>query len=256
MSEAKDGTGQAVGTAPAERPGGASPKEFVAAFDSDSRTTPVRVAFVTRRTSPQVKARDDQTVMTFPEALFRGLVAVEVLALALVVLAMAWNAPLEELADPLQTPNPAKAPWYFLGLQELLHYFPPVVAGVLIPTLVVMALIVIPYFKINIQAEGLWTRNRSQRLRLLAVITAVFAVFLIVFDVWAVLIPTLLVVSLMFFSATSPASPGGLHRWLAAKPLSFWIMSWFLVQAAVLTLIGTFFRGPGWSLVMPWSGQI
>ena len=47
-----------------------------------------------------------------------------------------------------------------------------------------------------------------------------------------------------------------MHRWLAAKPLSFWIMSWFLVQAAVLTLIGTFFRGPGWSFVVPWGGQI
>ena len=57
----------------------------------------------------------------------------------------------------MQTPNPAKAPWYFLGLQELLHYFPPVVAGVLIPDLVVIvALIVIPYFNINVEAEGVW----------------------------------------------------------------------------------------------------
>ena len=232
------------------------PKDFVASFDSNSRKTPVRVAFVTRRTSPQVKAHDDDYVMTFPEALFRGVVAIEILALVLVVLALFWNAPLEELADPMQTPNPAKAPWYFLGLQELLHYFPPVVAGVLIPTLVVMALIVIPYFKINVEAEGLWTRNRTQRLRIVAVVTAAFAVFLIVFDVFAALIPTLLVAGLMFFSATIPAAPGRLHRWLASKPLSFWIMSWFLVQAAVLTLIGTFFRGPGWSFVMPWSGQI
>jgi menaquinol-cytochrome c reductase cytochrome b/c subunit len=235
------------------------PKDFVASLDSDSRKTPVRVAFVTRRTSPQVKAHDDDYVMTFPEALFRGVVAVEILALVLVVLALFWNAPLEGLADPMQTPNPAKAPWYFLGLQELLHYFPPVVAGVLIPTLVVMALIVIPYFKINVEAEGLWTRNRTERLRILVAVTAVFAVFLIVFDVFAVLIPTLLVAGLMFFSATNPASAGRFrrfHEWLASKPLSFWIMSWFLVQAAVLTLIGTFFRGPGWSFVMPWSGQI
>ena len=238
-------------------PGLSSEKSFVAAFDSDSRKTPVRVAFVTRRTSPQVKVRDNDTVMTFPEALFRGLVATEILALVLIVLALAWNAPLEERADPLQTPNPAKAPWYFLGLQELLHYFPPVVAGVLIPTLVVMALIVIPYFKINIQAEGLWRRNRVQRLRMLAVVTVAFAVFLIVLDVWAVLVPTLLVAGFMFYSAANPQKPGRrLHRWLSGKPLSFWIMSWFLVQAAVLTLIGTFFRGPGWSFVMPWSGQI
>ncbi len=232
------------------------PKEFIAAFESDSRKAPLRVAFVTRRKSPHVKIQDDDYVMTFPEALFRGVLAVEVLALALVLLALFWNAPLEELADPMQTPNPAKAPWYFLGLQELLHYFPPVVAGVLIPTLVVMALIVIPYFRINVEAEGLWTRNRAGRLRIVAAVVAAFAIFLVVFDVYAVLIPTLLVAGLMFYSAGNPRTPGRLHGWLAGKPLSFWIMSWFLLQAAVLTLIGTFFRGPGWSFVMPWSGQI
>jgi len=224
--------------------------------DSDARKSPVRVAFVTRRTSPQVKAQDDDYVMTFPEALFRGTVAVEVLALVLVALALLWDAPLEELANPLQTPNPAKAPWYFLGLQELLHYFPPVVAGVLIPALVVLALIAIPYFHINIADEPLWLRNRSQRLRTLSIVTVVFSIFLIFFHVYAALIPTLLVAGLMFFSAGTSPSPGRFRLWVSVKPLSFWIMSWFLLQAAVLTLIGTFFRGPGWSLVTPWSGQI
>jgi len=225
-------------------------------MDSDARKSPVRVAFVTRRTSPQVKAHHDDYVMTFPEALFRGTVAVEVLALVLVALALLWDAPLEELANPLQTPNPAKAPWYFLGLQELLHYFPPVVAGVLIPALVVLALIAIPYFHINIADEPLWSRNRSQRLRTLSIVTVVFSIFLIFFHVYAVLIPTLLVAGLMFFSAGTSPSPGRFRLWLSVKQLSFWIMSWFLLQAAVLTLIGTFFRGPGWSLVTPWSGQI
>ncbi len=232
------------------------PKDFVAAMDSNSRKTPVRVAFVTRRTSPQVKAQDDDYVMTFPEGLFRASVAVEVLSLILVVIALLWNAPLEQLADPMQTPNPAKAPWYFLGLQELLHYFPPVVAGVLIPTLVVIALIVIPYFRINVEAEGLWTRHRTRRLRNLAVGTAAFSLFLVFYDVYAVLIPTLAVAGLMFYSAFSPPTPGRFHRWLASKPVPFWIMTWFLIQAIVLTVIGTFFRGPGWSFVMPWSGQI
>jgi len=231
------------------------PKDFVAAMDSNSRKSPVRVAFVTRRTTPHVKTRDDDTVMTFPEGLFRAAVAVEVLALILVALALLWDAPLEGLADPTKTPNPAKAPWYFLGLQELLHYFPPVVAGVLIPTLVILGLIVIPYFKINIEADGLWTRNRTERLRIFAVFTPVFAIFLAVFHVYAVLIPTLLIAALMFFAARSAPSPGRFRIWLASKPLSFWIMSWFLVQAAILTLIGTFFRGPGWSFVMPWSGN-
>jgi menaquinol-cytochrome c reductase cytochrome b/c subunit len=231
-------------------------KDFVAAMDSDSRKTKVRVAFVTRRTSPQVKAHDDDTVMTFPEGLFRAAVAVEVLALILVVISLLWDAPLEGLADPMRTPNPAKAPWYFLGLQELLHYFPPVVAGVLIPTLVIIGLIVIPYFKINIEAEGVWTRNRIERLRILAAVTLGFSLFLVFFHVYAVLIPTLLTAALMFYSAFSAASSGRFRSWLASKPLSFWIMTWFLVQAAILTLIGTFFRGPGWSFVMPWSGEI
>jgi len=223
---------------------------------SDARKSPVRVAFVTRRTSPQVKAEDDDYVMTFPEGLFRGMVAIEVLTLALVVLALLWDAPLEGLANPLQTPNPAKAPWYFLGLQELLHYFPPVVAGVLIPALVVLALVAIPYFKINIADEPLWSHNRTQRLRTLGVVTLLFSIFLIYFGVYAALVPTILMAGLMWFSAGAAISPGRFRGWLSAKPLSFWIMSWFLLQAAVLTLIGTFFRGPGWSLVMPWSGKI
>lgn len=100
------------------------PKDFVAGMSSDSRKSPLRVAFVTRRSSPHVQAHADDYVMTFPEAIYRGIVAVELLALALVTLALTWDAPLEGLADPMQTPNPAKAPWYFLGLQELLHYFP------------------------------------------------------------------------------------------------------------------------------------
>src|SRR5215469_7053196 len=196
--------------------------DFLAGADSDSRRTPLRVALVTRRTSPHVKAASDEQVMTFPEALFRGAVAIEIIAIALTTLALFWDAPLEQLADPLQTPNPAKAPWYFLGLQELLHYFPPVVAGVLIPTLVVIALVVIPYFRINIEGEGLWVRKKAARLRILAAVIAVFSVFLVVFDVFAVLVPTLLMAALLFYSATLPAKPGRLHRRLAPKPLSFW----------------------------------
>ena len=97
------------------------PKEFTAGVGSDARKNPVRVAFITRRTSAQVKAYDEQRVQSFPEVLFRAAVAVEVLAIILVTISLFFNAPLEGLADPTHTPNPAKAPWYFLGLQELLH---------------------------------------------------------------------------------------------------------------------------------------
>jgi hypothetical protein len=230
-----------------------TPKDFVTGLDSNARRSPTRVVFVTRRTSPQVKVTDEPQVQTYPEVLFRAAVAVELLAILLVLIALLFNAPLEGLADSSHTPNPAKAPWYFLGLQELLHYFPPVVAGVLIPTLVVIALIVIPYFNINIQAEGLWLRDKARRMKIFAVVTLAFIVFLLVFDVYPAVVPTIVVALFMLLAArSSPDSGSRFGRWLASKPLSFWIMTWFLFELVVLTGIGTFFRGPGWSWVWPW----
>jgi menaquinol-cytochrome c reductase cytochrome b/c subunit len=229
------------------------PKDFVAVVDSDVRKTPQRIAFITKRTSPQVHVKDEERVMTYPEVFFRTAVAIEVLTILLVIISLRWNAPLEGLADPMHTPNPAKAPWYFLGLQELLHYFPPVVAGVLIPGLVVMALIVIPYFNINVEAEGLWLRDKTRRLRIFGIVVVLFCIFLAVFDVWVALVPTLIVAAFMLLAAqTDPKATRGFRGWLASKPLSFWIMTWFLFELVVLTAIGTFFRGPGWSWVWPW----
>jgi hypothetical protein len=230
-------------------------KDFVARVGSDQRKSPVRVAFVTRRTSAQVKAHDESIVQSFPEVLFRAAIVVQILACVLVLISLFFNAPLEGLADASHTPNPAKAPWYFLGLQELLHYFPPVVAGVLVPTLVVLALIVIPYFNINIEAEGLFTKDRDKRLRIFWVVSIAFCIFLLAFDVIVALVPTVITVVLMALAAYSPTnSPSQFRRSLAAKPLSFWVMSWFLFELVVLTAVGTLFRGPGWAWVWPWPG--
>jgi hypothetical protein len=200
-----------------------------------------------------VKAFDESKIQSFPEVLFRAAIAVEALASMLVVISLFFNAPLEGLADASHTPNPAKAPWYFLGLQELLHYFPPVVAGVLVPTLVVLALIVIPYFNINIEAEGLFTKDRANRLRIFWVVGIAFCIFLAAFDVIVALVPTIITLLLMALAAyTPPNATSDIRRALLAKPLSFWIMSWFLFELVVLTTVGTLFRGPGWAWVWPW----
>jgi len=229
------------------------PKDFVAGVGSDQRKNPVRVAFITRRTSAQVREYDEQKLETFPEVLFRAAIAIEVLACVLILISLFVNAPLEGLADPTHTPNPAKAPWYFLGLQELLHYFPPVVAGVLVPTLVVIALIIIPYFNINVEAAGVFTKDHANRVRIFWIVSIALCIFLLVFDVIVALVPTLITVALMAVAAYTPAThPSPFRRALAAKPLSFWIMSWFLFELVVLTAIGTLFRGPGWSWVLPW----
>jgi len=225
-----------------------STKDFVTGMDSNARKAPRRVAFITRRTSAQVKPVDEETLQTFPEVLFRAAVAIEVMAIGLVTMALLFNAPLEGIADPSHTPNPAKAPWYFLGLQEMLHYFPP-----LVPGLVVMALVVIPYFNINIEAEGLFLKDRERRLRIFYIVTGALVLFLVVFRVFVALVPTLIVAAFMILAAqSSPQSPSAFRRYLASKPLSYWIMSWFLFELVVLTAIGTFFRGPGWSWVWPW----
>jgi hypothetical protein len=228
-------------------------KDFIAGVDSNAKRSPTRIVFVTRRTSPQVKASDEEQLQTYPEVLFRALVAIEVLAIVLVWISLLFNAPLEGLADPSHTPNPAKAPWYFLGLQEMLHYFPPVVAGVLVPGLVVMALIVIPYFNINVEAEGLFLKARERRLRIFYLTAVALSGFLLIFKVIVALVPTLIMAGLVFVaSQSSPDSSSSWRRYLAARPLSYWIMTWFLFELVVLTTVGTFFRGPGWSWVWPW----
>ncbi len=231
-----------------------APKDFVAGFDSNAKKTPVRIAFITRRSSPQVKVKHEDTAMTHPEGFLRVAIAAQSIAIFLVWLALTWNAPLEGLADPMHTPNPAKAPWYFLGLQELLHYFPPVVAGVLVPGLVVMALIVIPYFNINIESEGMFTKDRGRRLHTFLTVAVLLCVFLLVFDVLVALVPTIIIGSLMFTAAFTKPTAVGFRRWLVQRPLSYWVMTWFLFELIVLTGVGTFFRGPGWSWVLPWRG--
>jgi quinol-cytochrome oxidoreductase complex cytochrome b subunit len=170
--------------------------------------------------------------------------------IVLAIISLQFNAPLEWIANPDHTPNPAKAPWYFLGLQELLHYFPPIVGGVILPGLVVIALIVIPYFRVNLKSEGMWKDNpRTTFLAVLAVVGAVSLVLLL-YHVYAMLVPTLILTGLMlapYFSKRDSL------EYLRSRPLSWWIMTWFVTNVVILTVIGTLFRGPGWSWTWPWK---
>jgi hypothetical protein len=118
--------------------------------------------------------------------------------------------------------------------------------------MVVLALIVIPYFNINVESDGVWVRNRERRLRIFIGVLVVFTAIMFAYHVYAVLVPTLVIAGFMLLAAAGPPEPSRFRRWLARKPLSFWIMTWFLIQAGILTMIGTFFRGAGWSWVWPW----
>jgi quinol-cytochrome oxidoreductase complex cytochrome b subunit len=121
------------------------------------------------------KVPDEQElVMVWPHLLVRhAVVAVGVLLLVL-ILAILFDAPLRGVANPFETPNPEKAPWYFAALQELLSHFHPLVAGVLVPGAVIVGLIALPYIDRNTE-----TRPAKRK-----VAVVVFTAFLVV---WIVL---------------------------------------------------------------------
>ena len=225
---------------------------YEAGFGSDAQKEPRRIVFITKKTSAKVKGEVGPQVMTYPQLILREVIAFEILTIVLVLIALIWDAPLEQLANPLLTPNPAKAPWYFLGLQELLHYFPPIVAGVLIPGLVVIALVVIPYFNVNIQGDPLWASHRQKRLNLFLATVVVLLIFFGVYHAWTVILPTVVIAGLALAAYFPSAVRGRLLEVLGSRPLSWWVMTWFITVALILTLVGTFFRGPGWSWVWPW----
>ncbi len=94
---------------------------------------------------------------TWPYLLRKEFLAAIIVMIGLMIWSITLDAPLEEPSDPSLTPNPAKAPWYFLGLQEMLVYFDPWIAGVVFPSLIVMGLMVIPYIDINPKGNGYYT---------------------------------------------------------------------------------------------------
>jgi len=153
-----------------------------------------RVLGVVDRQSVTAEERSvDDTVFTWPHLLVRHVVVALGTAATVLALGVAFAAPLRGLADPNLTPEPAKAPWYFAGLQELLAHFDPLVAGILVPTGAVLTLVLLPYID----------RNPSTVARRRKVAIVVF--------------------------------------------------SGLLIAAVALTVIGTFFRGPGWRFVTPWQ---
>jgi hypothetical protein len=222
---------------------------------SDAKAVPKRIALIRREAPARLLEDREEVWMTAPHLLVREIILFQVTVIVLAIVSLAFDAPLEGIADPSHTPNPAKAPWYFLGMQELLHYFPPIVAGILLPALAVIGIVVIPYFRINLEVVGFYERPWKGNLAWLGALVAVVSVVLFLYHVWPVLVPTLAVFAAMSLPAL-PFCPDGVRRRLARVPLADWIMHWFVAVVVILTVIGTLFRGPGWSWVWPWSGGI
>lgn len=109
------------------------------------------------RGEPPVEKLEDDKVLVWPDLVYTELIAMIVCTFVLVIWAVLLKAPLEQPASSAKAPNPSKAPWYFLGLQEMLVYYDPWMAGVVLPTMILVGLIAIPYIDFNQKGSGYFT---------------------------------------------------------------------------------------------------
>lgn len=114
---------------------------------------------------PWEKTESDEKLFTWPDLVYTEMLCMILLTIVMIVWSVVLRAPLEEAANPTSSPNPAKAPWYFLGLQEMLVYFDPWLAGVVLPTLIIVGLMAIPYIDTNPKGNGYYSfRERKWEL--------------------------------------------------------------------------------------------
>ena len=234
-------------------------------FPKDSDKSYALVELV-RGEGPMVDKGPDNTVFSFPIVLLWEFILLLGVTLAIFLFSLVKQAPLDEIANPMITTNPAKAPWYFVGLQELLEHMHPTVAGVIIPAVLVLFLITIPYIDYSRENIGVWfSSTRGRRITLLSALYT-----LVVMAMYIALDNAFTLRELLRDSApqwvAQGLAPAGILLILVAIPL---IVLWrlkanrrevmlalftiMLVSAAVFTVSGFLFRGPGFKLYRPWE---
>jgi quinol-cytochrome oxidoreductase complex cytochrome b subunit len=216
------------------------------------------------RPPDQIEEEKPDYVSTLPELLMRELAAALMLIALVFVLAVFVDAPLGAPANPGMSTNPAKAPWYFVGFQELQLHFHPLVAAVFIPVLVALALLSIPYLRYAQEQSGPWFLSRVGRRTAVVAAAAGMLVtpILIVFDELVFQpsagLPSLLgrgVMPLVLLAAGLVAFRFLLVRRFSATTAEVVqaVFILLLTVLAVLTVTGVWFRGPGMALVWPWG---
>ncbi len=130
--------------------------------------------------TPQVGKEPEEMTTSWPHLFTRELNLFLLVMILIMGMSVLFDAPLEEMANPAVTPNPAKAPWYFLGLQELLSWGPPFWGGIFVPSVVVFALILIPYLDRSRIGTGVWFHPSRRLHNILFTIFVVVAIGLII----------------------------------------------------------------------------
>lgn len=111
---------------------------------------------------PVREAENNEKVLTWPDLVYSELICMIALTAFLFIWGVCLQAPLEEPASAVKTPNPSKAPWYFLGLQEMLVYYDPWLAGVVFPSVILGGLMALPYIDFNKKGNGYYTYNERK----------------------------------------------------------------------------------------------
>lgn len=207
-------------------------------------------------TSPE---SSKEMVSTDPHLIAKELTVALVLIAFILLLSILFNAPLLERANPSVSPNPAKAPWYFMGIQELLLHFHPFFSAVLLPFLFLLAIILLPFSAFTNRYEGIWFFNqKGRRLALVASISALIMVpagillseYLLDFRGWMPSLPAVISNGLIPFSGLTAIvaflTIAIKRRYQPDKSeLILFIFTFLMTGYAVLTIVGIWFRGPG-----------
>ena len=221
---------------------------------------------VVRGESPLVGKGPDETVFAFPVVLLWEGVLLLGVTLAVFLFSLVKQAPLEEIANPLVTTDPAKAPWYFIGLQELLEHMHPTLAGVIIPTVLVLFLVALPYLDHSHARVGVWFS--SARGKRIVALTALYTLMVM---------PAYIALDNRFSlrELLREAAPPWVSQWLLpaailavlvglpalvlwrrkanVRELMLALFTIMLISAIVFTVSGFLFRGPGFKLYWPWQ---
>jgi quinol-cytochrome oxidoreductase complex cytochrome b subunit len=208
-----------------------------------------------------------QRVLMVPNLLLREFCVALILVAVVMVISFFFAAPLGDAANPGMSPNPVKAPWYFVGVQELLLHFHPLFAVVLIPLAVGVGLLLIPYLAYEHDTTGIFMMSyRGRRLGLAAAIGALVLTplwvaadeFWIDFSGWLPALPTVIsngVVPVAVLAALLAGFYLYLRRARGASNNEAiqTVVVFLMVAFTVLTMTGVWFRGPGMALAWPWS---
>jgi quinol-cytochrome oxidoreductase complex cytochrome b subunit len=230
------------------------------------RVRKARGVVIPRAPDEEVEEKPEY-VLTLPHLLLREFSTALLLVAFVMVFSVLVNAPLGDAANPGMSPNPAKAPWYFVGIQELLLHFHPLFAVLVIPLLAAAGLLLIPYLKYERDTSGiLMMSHKGRRLSLIAATAALALTPLwivadelwIDFGGWLPGLPPLLangLIPVAILLAVLAGFYGLLKKRLAASNNEAVQASFILltVAFAVLTITGVWFRGPGMTLVWPWN---